>query len=586
MSFRGPDDSGFWIREHVALGHRRLAVIDIPGGVQPMTARTAGGTVAMVYDGEVYNYRELRTELIARGHRFATASDTAVVLHAYLEWGERVAEHLNGMFAFAVWDERRDKLVLVRDRLGIKPLYYYPTRDGGLLFGSEPKAIFAHPDVERAVDLAGLRELVAFTRTPDWGFWRGMHELEPGTVLTADAGGIRTHRYWTLRNGQHPDDRGTTVDTVRTLLTDIVERQLVADVPRCVLLSGGLDSSTIAGLAAAHLARRVVRVRTFSVDFPGQEENFQPHALRGTPDAPYVREVVKRIDSVHRDVVINPAQHSDPVIRRAVIAARDIPSGLGDVDTSLYLLFQAIRSESKVALSGESADEVFAGYPWHHEESVRAAGTFPWLAFHSLTTSRLDTLHPAVRDLLEIDTYTADEYATAVAAVEHLPETSELERRTRTICHLFLTRWLRMALDRKDRLSMAAGVEVRVPFCDHRLVEYVYRTPWSDKTFDGREKSLLRAAAAHVLPARVAWRRKSGYPTIQDLSYSTALQQQAKELLTEPNHPVFDLLDRDWLYEAVQCAPAAMRRRTRLGLDWALELYHWFDIYRPQLVLE
>jgi asparagine synthase (glutamine-hydrolysing) len=200
------------------------------------SASDSGGPLAMVYSGEAYNYAELRDELRRRGHRFRTESDTEVVLHGYLEWGPGVAERLNGMYAFAIWDQRTEKLVMIRDRMGIKPFYYYRTADG-VLFGSEPKAILANPLARHVIDVDGLRELVGFSKTPGAAIWSGMREVVPGTVVTVDANGLRETVYWRLTSHEHTDDTDTTVARVRELLDDIVRRQLVADVPRCVLLS-------------------------------------------------------------------------------------------------------------------------------------------------------------------------------------------------------------------------------------------------------------------------------------------------------------------------------------------------------------
>jgi asparagine synthase (glutamine-hydrolysing) len=273
MSCRGPDARGTWWAPHVALGHRRLAVIDLPGGEQPMTVEVphAGGiaTLGMVYSGEAYNYLELRDELRRRGHEFSTESDTEVVLHAYLEWGTAFAERLNGMYAFAIWDPREDKLVLVRDRMGIKPFFYQPTADG-VLFGSEPKAILANPEVKAAVDADGLRELLTMSKTPGHALWAGMHEVEPGTVVTVDRNGVHQSTYWRLETRQHTDDQNTSVEHVRELLDDITRRQLVADVPRCVLLSGGLDSSAITGLARSSWPKKGARFAVSRWTSPGR----------------------------------------------------------------------------------------------------------------------------------------------------------------------------------------------------------------------------------------------------------------------------------------------------------------------------
>jgi asparagine synthase (glutamine-hydrolysing) len=585
MSCRGPDDAGVWQGEHAALGHRRLAIIDLPGGRQPMAVDTPDGPVVIVYSGETYTFTELRGELVSRGHRFETRSDTEVVLHAYLEWGPALAERLNGMYAFAVWDGRTDQLVMIRDRMGIKPFYWYETADG-VLFGSEPKAILANPRAEHTVTLAGLRELFSSIKTPGHAVWEGMREVEPGTVVTVDRTGARTTRYWSLRTREHTDDRNTTVAHVRELLDDIVARQLVADVPRCTLLSGGLDSSAMTALAADQLRAVGERVRTFAVDFVGQTENFVPDGLRATPDTPYVHDVAERSDTDHRDIVLDSDQLADPEVRATVIRARDLPAGMGDMDASLFLLFSAIRRHSTVALSGESADEVFGGYRWFFSPEARAGTTFPWLTSrHQPMAIGATALHPELAEALALPDYVHDSYTEAVAGIERLDGESDHEWTMRRISYLHLTRFVRILLDRKDRASMAVGLEVRVPFCDHRLVEYVYNAPWSLKTYDGREKSLLRGATRDVLPTSVAERVKSPYPSTQDPGYLRRLRSAASDFLASPGHAVFDLVDRDWLAAAVRGEstdpPAAQRRALERSLDLAL----WLDMYRPAVKL-
>lgn len=426
MECRGPDDRGTWTEGPAALGHRRLAIIDLPGGRQPMTAETPRGTVALVYSGETYNYTELRRELTGRGHKFTTDSDTEVVLRGYLEWGERLAERLNGMYAFAVWDGRENKLVMIRDRMGIKPFYFYETPDG-VLFGSEPKAILANPLAKPRVTLDGLRELFTIVKTPGHAVWDGMHEVEPGTVVTVDRGGLRQRAYWTLETRPHTDDRDTTIATVRSLLDDIVRRQLVSDVPRCTLLSGGLDSSAMTAIAARQLGEQGETVRSFAVDFVGQTENFVADEMRGTPDAPYVHDVAQAAGTDHRDIVLDSNDLADPEVRARVIRARDIPAGFGDMDASLYLLFRAIREQSTVALSGESADEVFGGYLQFFDEEARSADTFPWLVRMSQHFGDdSDVLRGDLSGALDLDGYVRDSYAGAVRGIQRLAERERL----------------------------------------------------------------------------------------------------------------------------------------------------------------
>ncbi|MGW3495349.1 asparagine synthase (glutamine-hydrolyzing) [Streptomyces sp. NPDC001020] len=585
MACRGPDDSGTWIEGAAALGHRRLAIIDLVGGRQPMTAQTPDGPVALVYSGETYNFTELRRELTDRGHRFTTDSDTEVVLRAYLEWGDALAERLNGMYAFALWDGRHDELVMIRDRMGIKPFYFYPTPDG-VLFGSEPKAILANPLARARVRLDGLRELFAMVKTPGHAVWDGMHEVEPGTVVTVDRQGLHRRVYWRLETRPHSDDRDTTVATVRSLLEDIVCRQLVADVPRCTLLSGGLDSSAMTALAARQLAEHGEKVRSFAVDFVGQTDNFVADELRATPDTPFVHDVARDCGTDHQDIVLDAEALADLDVRAKVIRARDLPMGFGDMDTSLYLLFQAIRERSTVALSGESADEVFGGYLQFFDEEARRADTFPWLVrFGRHFGDDTDVLSPALTEALNLGAYIAEGYRNAVEGIRRLDGESDFEYRMRQICHLHLTRFVRILLDRKDRASMAVGLEVRVPYCDHRLVEYVYNAPWSLKSFDGREKSLLREATADLIPKSVYDRVKSPYPSTQDPKYALALQEHAKDLLARPSHPVFDLVDRERVRQAAHRDTPQITQVSRRGLERTLDLALWLDVYQPELSL-
>ena len=580
LACRGPDDSGLWLHPHAAFGHRRLAVIDPDGGAQPMVASGAHGPVALTYSGEIYNYTELRSTLRATGHVFTTASDTEVLLRGYLEWGESVAERLNGIYAFAVWDPRDETLVLVRDRLGVKPLYYYSTADG-VLFGSEPKAILAHPLAEPVVDAQGLREVFAcFARTPGAAVWSGMREVKPGTVVRVNRQGIQERTYWRLRAQPHTETLADTVDGVRQLLDDIVGRQLVSDVPRCVLLSGGLDSSAITALAARHCAEQGTKIRSFAVDFVGQSEHFHPEPGVATRDAPFVREVAGHAVTDHRDIVLDARALADPELRRACVAARDLPVGLGDRDMSIYLLFQAIRQHSTVALSGESGDEVFGGYPSFHQPQAVWSSSFPWLPIFPFDPVAL--VDPGLLRELEYDQYVTDAYHHALTQVPTWEDDDPVERRMREICYLHLIHELPVLLDRKDRMSMAVGLEARVPYCDHRLVEYVFNAPWSQKSFDGREKSLLRAAVGDLLPDSVLRREKSGYPGIHTPRYVAALQHQTRELLTDA-HSALELYDRRQVNEATTVPAESITPHQRSGLERLLDFAAWLDLYRPRI---
>ncbi|MEV7086874.1 asparagine synthase (glutamine-hydrolyzing) [Streptomyces sp. NPDC093085] len=572
MALRGPDDTGVWLAPHAAFGHRRLAVIDVEGGRQPMAADDAA---VLTYSGEVYNFRELRSQLEAKGHRFRTRSDTEVVLRGYLEWGEALPEKLNGIYAFALWDTRREELLLIRDRMGVKPLFYYPLPDGGVLFGSEPKAILAHPQADHAVDADGLREIFTITQTPGVSLYKGMHEVRAGEVVKVRRQGLTKRRYWQLTAQEHTDDVDTTVRTVRGLLEDIVERQLVSDVPLCSLLSGGLDSSALTALALKH-----GDVRSFAVDFAGYADHFQPDEMRGSADGPFVRDAVEHLRPDHTDITLDTTELTDPRLRVSVLDAWEYPQFSGDMNSSLYMLFRAIQGRSTVALSGESADEVFGGYAWFHLPKAVDSGTFPWLVFMMQKQRPEDLFDPALRKQLDVASYERDRYADALAEVPYLTGAgvSARERRMREVSYLHLTRFVNMLLDRKDRLSMAHGLEVRVPFCDHRLVEYVFNTPWAMKTFDGREKSLLRAAVSDLVPESILERRKSPYPATQDPAYGQALRATLTELIAEGTAPVLPLLDDEAVQGLLATPPEATASTvTRISLEMVLDLNAWLD---------
>ncbi|MEE1807566.1 asparagine synthase (glutamine-hydrolyzing) [Streptomyces sp. BE133] len=578
---RGPDAGGVWLGERAAIGHRRLAVIDIEGGRQPMTDRSDEPTAVLSYSGEVYNHHALRAELRSRGHHFHTRSDTEVVLRAYAEWGENVADHLEGMFAFAIWDERAQRLVLVRDRLGVKPLFWAAV-DGGLAFASEPKALFAHPEIRPRVDADGLREAYSLLFNTGPTVWSGVREVEPGGMLVLDRDGIRERRYWQLEAGDHDDDRDATVERIRQLVGTAARSRLEADVPLCSLLSGGLDSTVLTALLADELRLREgpdARIRSYAVDYSDQAEQFTGDVLRTGHDTPFAAEAGAFIGTGHSTVVLDPRALLDLEHRKAVVVARDSPIGVGDMDTSLYLLFGEIRRHSTVALSGEAADEVFGGYPWFHNPKALAAQTFPWLLVTGDEAAM--PLNPELD--LRIGEFRDDTYRSALAAVPHLDGETATEHRQREMQHLSLTRWLRQLLHRKDRLSMAQGLEVRVPYCDHRLVEYAFTTPWALKSFDGREKSLLRATGAGLAPESVLYRPKNHYPATHHPDYNRGLQGMARDALATGQ--VRALADETLIKPCLDSPPDQLEWGHRLRLERVVDLALWLDHYQPELAL-
>lgn len=554
LTHRGPDDAGQWFSPRAAFAHRRLIVVDPAGGGQPMLLPLGEELYVIVYNGELYNTEELRQELLSRGHRFRSHSDTEVLLHAYAEWKENCLERLNGIFAFAVWEEKGQKLFLARDRLGVKPLFY-AQKGSAFLFASEIKALLQHPYVRPVIGEEGLAEILALgpARTPGHGVFKDIQELKPGWCLRVDRQGYHPRPYWQLHSEPHRDDFATTVETIRELLQDAITRQLVSDVPVCTLLSGGLDSSTISAFAQkAFLRSGQEPLRTFSVDYVDNEKHFRPSLFQPNPDAPWVQRVSSYLGTRHHDIRIDTPElvHS----LKTAVRARDLP-GMTDVDSSLLLFCQEIKKEATVALSGECADEVFGGYPWFHRPEMVNADTFPWAR---LLRERLRFLSPALKERIHLEEYVKERYRQALAEVPRAEGDTPEEARMREMFYLNLFRWMPTLLDRKDRMSMAVGLEVRVPFCDHRLVEYMWNVPWEFKRCDGQSKGLLRRALKGILPDDVLSRRKSPYPKTHNPAFLDACRQWALDILADPASPLKPLLNvEEVLSFAAACTPAS-----------------------------
>ncbi|MBB6692420.1 asparagine synthase (glutamine-hydrolyzing) [Cohnella xylanilytica] len=555
MELRGPDASGTWLSRHCAFGHRRLSVIDPIGGAQPMVRpakRAEDQDVVLVYNGELYNAAELRKELEGLGHAFRTTCDTEVLLLAYVEWGAACLDRFNGIFAFAIWETAEERLFMARDRLGVKPLFYR-REEGRLLFGSEPKAILAHPDVEPEIDGEGLAELFVIgpARTPGHGVWKGMSELKPGHFLTYDRDGLRTSAYWKLESRPHEDDEKTTAETVGALLADTLERQLVSDVPVGTLLSGGLDSSALTSLAVRYYGRTGQgQVSTFSVDYVDNDKYFTAHDFQPNSDAPWIKRMQEYLDTKH-----HPIQFDTPELANALeaaVLAKDSP-GMADIDASLYLFCREIKKNVTVAISGEAADEIFGGYPWFHRKEALEANTFPWSLAPELRES---VLSAELREKIRPRDYLADRYAQALAEVPELPGEDEAARRMRRMSYLNVTRFMPTLLDRKDRMSMAVGLEVRVPYCDHRLVQYVFNIPWELKMAGDREKGILRKSLEGVLPHDVLYRKKSPYPKTHNPGYLNAVRSRLLERLDDSSSPLLPLIDVAKIRELARSADA------------------------------
>jgi asparagine synthase (glutamine-hydrolysing) len=504
-----------------------------------MERRVGDKSFVIVYNGELYNTQELRDQLKERGYEFQSYSDTETLLVSYIEWGPECVKRLNGIFAFGIWDEMNECLFLARDRFGVKPLFYVK-KVNALLFGSEIKALLAHPDVHPCVDEEGLAEIFALgpTRTPGHGVFRDIKELKPGYCMLYTRRGINAWRYWALESLPHTDDVDTTAFKVRELLQDAVERQLIADVPVCTLLSGGLDSSALTAFAAqAYDKKGMGPLHTFSIEYAGNESYFRPSQFQPDSDERWVRLVSEFVGTYHHTVKVDTRQLVNALA--TAVRARDLP-GMADIDSSLYLLFREVKKYATVAISGECADEIFGGYPWFHREDLLQNNTFPWSRF---LDKRLSVLSKELRSKIDFKGYVDKAYGNTLAEVPYLDGEDWLEKRRREMFYLNITWFMAQLLERKDRMSMATGLEVRVPFCDHRLVEYVWNIPWEMKTWGQREKGILRRALEGVLPKPVLNRKKNPYPKTYNPSYTQAVVCELNRIISCPSSPLVQLID-------------------------------------------
>ena len=539
LRHRGPDDAGRWLSEHGGLSHARLAIIDLAGGHQPMVKSGSGQTFAIVYNGELYNTDELRQELMAAGCSFQTSSDTEVILAGYMEYGPDFVKRLNGIFAFAIMDTALNRLCLFRDRAGVKPLFY-TVRGEELIFSSELKGILAYPGVKAQLDRRGLNEVFSIgpARTYGCGVLKDMEELLPGHYLICTPDGIRQQSYWKLVSRPHEDSYERTIEKTSFLVEDSVRRQMVSDVPICTFLSGGVDSSLVSAICAKELKKQGKRLTTFSFDFVDNDKFFRANSFQPSQDRPYVDQMVKFLDSDHHYLECGNLTQADRLFDS--VLAHDLPA-MGDIDSSMLQFCSMVREHNKVALTGECPDEIFGGYPWFHKKECFEAHTFPWTMDLAPRKALLDD---NFLEYLDMDRYVLDTYERSVAETPVLAEDSPEEARRREIAWLNLRWFMQTLLNRMDRTSMYSGLEARVPFADHRIMEYVWNVPWDMKTRDGLVKNLLRQSGKGLLPDEILFRKKSPYPKTYDTAYEKLLVDRVREMMDDSHAPVMDFLDR------------------------------------------
>ena len=580
---RGPDENGIYINKNTALIHRRLVVIDRENGKQPMAVSHEGTTYVIVYNGELYNTDSLREELKADGFHFRGHSDTEVVLKTYIKYGCECPKKLNGIFAFAVFNSSDKSIFLCRDKIGVKPLFYYEY-NGGLIFASEIKSLLASGVVKPEIDEQGLYEIFFLgpARTPSCGVFKGVKELNPGECATYKNGYLCKETYFSIEAKEHTDNEKQTIEKTRFLLTDAIRRQLVSDVPMCFFLSGGLDSSIIVKTASEYQKeRKMGKINTYSVEYRDNEKYFKKSDFQPNADYEYISLMAKDADTRHREIILDNSLLADALYDS--VEARDLP-GYVDVDSSLLLFCKEIKRDYTVALSGECADELFGGYPWYHNKDILFEDCFPWSRSQDV---RSFILKDGI--LKNGEEYVRQRYLDTINRAPKLKSDSKTDSRMREMFYLNFYWFMQCLHERKDRCSMYNGLEVRVPFCDYRLVEYAYNMPWELKAYGDREKGIVRKAFEDILPKEICWRKKSPYPKTHNPIYFNECAKRVKLILQKKNI-LTEMLDSKAIESIIENPDKittpwyGQLMKAPQILAYIIELDYWFEKYNIEIV--
>ncbi|WP_158735231.1 asparagine synthase (glutamine-hydrolyzing) [Alteribacillus sp. YIM 98480] len=551
LRYRGPDEQNTYSSKHIIFGHSRLIVIDPAGGKQPMLKERNQKRYVLVYNGELYNTDVLRSQLKKAGHTFSSHSDTEVVLTSYIEWGSSCVEKMNGIFAFAIWDEENESLFLARDRLGVKPLFYTETKNG-FIFGSELKALLAHRSVKPIVKEEGLLDLFSLgpSRTPGSGIYDGISELKPAHVMNVSKQGSKMTRYWNVQGKPHNATAEETSEAIRTLVYQAAKRQLISDKPVSTFLSGGLDSSALTAIAAQEYEKEL---HTYSIDYEDNEKYFKSNDYQPDSDQTYIDKMRNTFGTQHHYESITIEELTDSL--KEAVLARDLP-GMADIDSSLLWFCKKIKQQAVVALSGECADEIFGGYPWFYREDLINKTGFPWI---SSLNERHQLLNDKYRKNINMEEYALKRYRETVNETPYSPNDNEKEKRHKEMSYLNMNWFMATLLERKDRMSMRASLEVRVPFADHELVEYVWNVPSDWKRWGGKEKGILRKALEGILPDDVLYRKKNPYPKTHHPKYTTMMTEKMNDILSKNEAPLYELMDPSQLKKLAESNGASFK---------------------------
>lgn len=579
LKYRGPDDFNIVNSKHVLLGHCRLSIIDIDGGKQPFVYTYNDIDYSIVYNGEIYNMNTIKEQLINDGYHFTSQSDTEVIVASFIAYGPRCLNMLEGIFAFVI--SYQDKLFVARDQLGVKPLYYYQ-KDNLFIFSSEIKCILTYLG-KCVVDETGIKELLGLgpSITPGQTLYKDIYSLRPAHYMTVFNGYKEINRYWKLTYHEHKHSYEETVYDIRNLLNHSIRQQLLSDVPISCMLSGGLDSSIITGVASQY----ITNLSTYSVDYQDQDKYFIPYEYQTTRDNHYIDEVKNMYQTKHKTITLSQ-QQLVYALKESLIA-RDAP-GMADIDSSFLLFSKEIAQNHKVALSGECADEIFGGYPWFYREDLLNADGFPWIRD---LDKRIDLFSDKIKSL-NIKNYVNDKYQQTINEIDYHDYSTE-DSNKRKMIYLNMEWFMQTLLTRCDSQTMRSSIEVRVPFANKDIFSYLYNVPWSFMYRNNTEKGLLRDAFKDFLPDDIYNRKKNPYPKTHSPIYRDLIVELLKESLTDENNLLLQLFNRDKLIGLINSGGTSFKYpwfgQLMAGpqlLAYLYQIYLWGRIYHIEIELD
>lgn len=578
MKHRGPDDSDIFNDENVCLGHNRLSVMDIENGHQPMSVMYGNKKYTIVYNGEIYNCDEIKKDIKKRGIELRTNCDTEVVLYSYIIYGEDCPKYLNGIFAFCVYDG--ECVFLARDRFGVKPLYY-SIKGSTLVFASEIKAMLENPLISSNVDKHGLWEILYLSPNFVSGksVFRDILELSPAQCMNFDKNGAKKWKYWEIKAQPYFKDRDYANEKTRYLMRDAIRHQMVSDVPLCVLLSGGLDSSVVSSIGQEYCKEKGTTLDTYSFEYEGNKEAFKNSLFQPEKDDDFALYVADYLGTNHT-VLTCPTD----ILANELITAtgyRDLP-GQADIDSSLLYFCKEIKKRHTVGLSGECSDEIFGGYPWFYRPEMLYSDFFPWIHSPRLRPSLFKDSISNSEDGYE---YIRSIYKKSLEECPVLDSDTAEMKTARRASYLSVNYFMTSLLQRKDRMSMASGVEVRVPFADHRIYEFVFNVPWEYKFENGVEKSLLRNSMVGYLPDKILWRKKSPYPKTHNPEYTSAVVKMLDSKLKKGSY-LNEVLDRSKLDEILSKGGTWFGQLMSAPqlMAWLIQFDFWLEKYKINLI--